>query len=570
MTRYTNLGEKKESGATFTPANLAEFVANQLYSKMEIPKQGPIALLDPAVGDGALLEALIRKFPKQQHKRLVVHGFDTSGHSLSACSDRLLDHFPLLELELNQVDFLSLVHNKQDLFSQDSLGTMYDGVIANPPYVRTQILGAHVTQELASSFGLTGRVDLYYPFLLSISDFLKESGTMGVITSNRFMTTRSGKSVRRQMIHRFELFNIWDLGDTKLFEAAVLPAVMIARPRTTNNVKLGWVGFTKVYETKSKAGVEVSNILDALEERSNGVVKVPDGRCFEITSGYLCNGDEEPEVWRVANDQENDWLHTVESHTWARFGEKFNIRVGVKTTADKVFIKNDWDVLPEGSPELIRPLLTRHHAQRFRPKTPTEKFNKNILYPHESINGKRSAVDLDAYPLSKRYLESFREQLESREYVINAGRKWYEIWVPQDPAAWDAPKVVFPDISERPIFFFDDKGYIVNGECYWMQPRNHSDTNLLWLVLAVANSNFIVNFYDKRFGNKLYAGRRRFITQYVEKFPLPDPNSKWGSKLILLAKKLYDNTDESVTHRLEEERERTVRLSFGLSEELGG
>lgn len=40
-----------------------------------------------------------------------------------------------------------------------------DIVIANPPYVRTQVLGTAKAKQLARDFNLTGRVDLYYPFL---------------------------------------------------------------------------------------------------------------------------------------------------------------------------------------------------------------------------------------------------------------------------------------------------------------------------------------------------------------------------------------------------------------------
>src|SRR5256885_12094823 len=47
-------------------------------------------------------------------------------------------------------------------------------------------------------------------------------------------------------------------------------------------------------------------------------------------------------------------------------------------------------------------------------------------------------------------LERHREALEARRYVVEAGRQWYELWVPQDPAAWEAPKLVFRDISEHP------------------------------------------------------------------------------------------------------------------------
>ena len=42
-----------------------------------------------------------------------------------------------------------------------------------------------------------------------------------------------------------------------------------------------------------------------------------------------------------------------------------------------------------------------------------------------------------------------------------------------------------------------------------------------------------------RFNNKLYAGRRRFITQYVEQFPLPDPDREESKTIIALAKLIH-------------------------------
>ncbi len=71
----------------------------------------------------------------------------------------------------------------------------------------------------------------------------------------------------------------------------------------------------------------------------------------------------------------------------------------------------------------------------------------------------------------------------------------------------------------------DKEGTIVNGDCYWLiNDNDNMPENILWLVLAVANSHFIEDFYDIKFQNKLYSNRRRFITQYVEQFPIPDPN----------------------------------------------
>ena len=79
---------------------------------------------------------------------------------------------------------------------------------------------------------------------------------------------------------------------------------------------------------------------------------------------------------------------------------------------------------------------------------------------------------------------------------------------------------------------------MVNGDCYWLAPEETGASELLWLAMAVGNSSFIEVFFDHRFHNKLYAGRRRFMTQYVEQFPLPDPSTRSAGEIIQKTKRI--------------------------------
>ena len=136
--------------------------------------------------------------------------------------------------------------------------------------------------------------------------------------------------------------------------------------------------------------------------------------------------------------------------------------------------------------------------------------------------------------------------------------------MPQDPAAWQKPKLVFRDISEVPVFWIDLTGSVVNGDCYWIVCDREKDADLLWLAAAVANSGFIEAFYDHSFNNKLYAGRRRFITQYVEQFPLPDPESVIARQLIKYSKRLHDIAGTAEAEGESTTLESLVWEAFGL------
>lgn len=564
--RYQSVTQEKADGATYTPSILADFVAEQIVRSVNLPKHA-VRVLDPAVGDGELLLSILRKLADKTDARIEVYGFDTDPTALARARHRLESIFPHVNLHLKVENFLDFVLTLPDLnknpslFSQPVKLEKFDIIIANPPYVRTQIMGAEQAQSLASAFGLTGRVDLYHAFLIGMAHVLHPYGTAGIIVSNRFMTTKGGATLRAELRSKFGLLHIWDLGDTKIFDAAILPAVILATGSTSCTPSRP--KFTSIYQVESEPVHKVDTAIDALSCGS-GVVALEDGRRFHVQHGLLDASGPADDLWRIATVATDAWLASVARHTWQTFGAIGKIRVGVKTCADKIFIRSDWDAMKECErPELLRTLTTHHGAGRFR-ATPAKK-PRMILYPHESVQGTRRAIDLTQYPKSAAYFEGHRSTLEARTYVIEGGRHWYEIWVPQDPAAWAAPKLVFRDISERPTFWLDLDGTIVNGDCYWMTVDRDGSIDALWLAAAVANSTFIEAFYDHRFNNKLYAGRRRFITQYVEQFPLPDIETPLAREIVALAKKAYELAAVGQSKPMEDAIDLMVWRAFGLA-----
>jgi hypothetical protein len=255
-------------------------------------------------------------------------------------------------------------------------------VIANPPYVRTQVLGAARAQELAGRFGLTGRVDLYQAFARAMANVLRPGGVLGLLVSNRFLTVKSGAALRRLLRTEFELAAVYDLGDTKLFSAAVLPVVVVARRRPAiatapaagrrPKERSGVCRFDRVYacrsgEPSAPREAEYPAILDAFRDRQvQGIVSTAAGR-FKIERGVLRTGGD-GEAWSLSTAGNRQWLKSVEAHQRYCFDDVARIRVGIKTTADEVFIRDDWESLPadrQPEDELLRPLATHLTAGRW-------------------------------------------------------------------------------------------------------------------------------------------------------------------------------------------------------------
>ncbi|AGY58565.1 Eco57I restriction-modification methylase domain-containing protein [Gloeobacter kilaueensis] len=545
--RFQSPDFHKAQGATYTPAALADFVAEQIVRYLPGERKRPLRILDPALGDGQLLVSLLAKLGSEA-AGVTLHGYETD----TAACERARARLAPAVLTVEGTCFLDVASEKP------TAAGPFDIVIANPPYVRTQILGSDQSRALARRFGLTGRLDLYQAFVLGIAGLLAPTGVAGLILSNRFMSIRAGASVRRALSERFQLRAIWDLGDTQLFAAAVLPAVVLLEG-TDSPITTADTPFSSIYRTSAAATGCAASPLAALN--LDGVVEVTDGRRFEVRHGTLAP-DPPGALWRMTTGNSEHWLARVRSRTWKTFGELGKIRVGVKTCADSVFIRSDWQEWPpEERPELLKPLATHHGAGRFRANSQTA---WQIVYPHQVVAGRRVAVPLDAYPRTARYLEKHRQILIARSYLLAANRQWYELWVPQDPDGWAAPKLVFRDIVEEPTFWLDETGSVVNGDCYWLRCDKSSERDALWLALAVGNSSFIAHFYDHCFHNKLYAGRRRFMSQYVEKFPLPRPDRPQSRQLVGLAQQIYSLPLGSPVAALERQLDALVWQAFDL------
>jgi methylase of polypeptide subunit release factors len=543
----------KTHGIHYTPPELAEFLARLLAAQWN-DQTRELRVLDPACGDGALLAALAQAVPASLRERLTLVGYETDPSAIDA-ADSALRRLAVQQFSIVEGDFLEAAAAGQELCDPATVVNRdwpggFDGVIANPPYVRTQVLGAQRAGALAARFGLTGRVDLYHAFARVMATVLKPGGVLGLLASNRFLTVKSGAALRAMLRTQFTLHAIYDLGDTKLFAAAVLPVIVVATKNPPSAPIL--CRFDRVYQDRSARPASdhagsadttancsapvVQSVLAALGDgQTTGLVRTPTG-LFRIERGFLPNRPADA-IWTLSNADSEGWLKVVKRHVGPTFGDVGRVRVGIKTTADQVFIRDDWHALPRDrrpERELLRPLLRHFGAARWLAGAQRQ----SVLYPHVVAEGRRRAVDLAVFPRASRYLEGHRQRLSGRQYVVDSGRLWYEIWVPHNPKEWSLPKIVFPDIAEQPRFFLDRSGAVVNGDCYWITLRAGRHADWLLLMLAVANSSFIVRYYDTAFHNQLYAGRRRFMTQYVKDFPLPDLASRASQGAIARVREL--------------------------------
>ena len=311
----------------------------------------------------------------------------------------------------------------------------------------------------------------------------------------------------------------------------------------------------------AKAQASVFDILDSKEEGRYDVA----GKIFSLVRGTVTFGNP-GEPWQLASSKEQVYIGRMEDRSSFTLANLMHIRVGIKTTADKVFIRDDWASIPaaiQPEPLLMRPIIDSSDCTRWT--IDVSDLARKILYPYTVEESKRLVIRLDDYPKTRSYFEHFRKRLEGRTYLRESSREWYEIWVPHHPDAWQQPMLVAPDISPCPKFAYTDQGALVNGNCYWLTLRAGVPKDYLFLILGIVNSEAMTRYHDLAFNNKLYAGRRRYLTQYMEKYPIPLIDSTEAQEIIAFVKQKVFSSVICDADVIENRIERAVEKLYDLS-----
>lgn len=509
----------KDNGVHYTPEELSFYMSKILVNEfIKNNSNEKIKVMDPACGDGELLLSLAIELQKNNIS-FEMYGIDTNLDELKIAEKRLSDIG--IQLQTNNGDYIDNYNNF----------TNFDLIIANPPYVRTQNMENNKRNN-KNNFAVNGRFDLYQLFFNALTYSLKYDGILCIITSNKFMFNKAGQKTRELLLNNYNIKFVLDLGDSKMFEASVLPAIFLGKKElSTNNT---YIPSAKIYETTD---YETSNlsIFDALLSNEDSIV-VKDNHNYKIGFGHIDvrgKGD----IWAITTSSELSFIDFVNKNKYSCLSDWANVKVGIKTTADKVFIKNQLEDFNIGDKSLIHEMIFSKNTKKWAKDKKKKRF---ILYPYTIKNNTQNVIDLENYPSVKEYFIEKEEILKSRKYFENSKKKWFEIWVCHNLLDFKKPKIVVPDISSEPKFLYDNNS-LVDGNCYWITLKENIPDDYLFLILGLCNSKFMEQYHDFSFQNKLYSGKRRYVSQYINKYPMIDPNSQEANNIILAVKEILNN-----------------------------
>ncbi|MDI7278013.1 MAG: TaqI-like C-terminal specificity domain-containing protein, partial [Anaerolineae bacterium] len=411
----------------------------------------------------------------------------------------------------------------------------FDIVIANPPYVRMELIKEQKAALAEAYPGVYhGAADLYVYFYARGLDLLRGGGMLAFISSNKFMRARYGAALRDLLGKETSLRRVIDFGDLPVFDATAYPCIVItakAAPRRDSQPQV--------------LPVRDAGTIGRLED------EVP-RQAWAMPQARLGRGGwalERTEVLRLLDKLRAAGPPLAEV-VQGRFYR------GVVTGLNEAFVIDEATrarLIAEDprSAEVIKPWLRGRDVKRWR----VEWKGSYVLFACHGI-------DIDQYPAVRSHLMLFRERLTPG---AEGGRKpgtyqWYEI---QDAIAYchefERPKIIWPDIARRPTFGLDDQGAFADCTTFIMPCEDY-------YILGVLNSQAL-DFFFRRVASTIQHSFMRFKSLYMAQVPIPECASSERRRIEDLVRELLVQRGEGPhAQALEAEVDQRVSKLFGLSE----
>ena len=536
----------KKSGTEYTPEEIVSLMLDIVRYDDSISGK---SVIEPSCGTGAFLHKIIDRFllntPQDDIVKLLVEEKKIVGFEINPISSFICRCVVVLTLIKNGIEkrhILQIFFDNFPIYERDFLKeslSNVDYVIGNPPYIRLHNLDSNYKSFLKNEFkSSTGRFDIYTCFMEKSLNILSQHGSAALIVSNKFMTTNYGVGVRKVLSENSKIHMICNLNDTKVFSTAVLPSIIVYgkdcvldKPIKTTYINVNTSETDSAFE--GSCNLEFNNFIsNHLKEKKLG--SFVERFCYlgeekklkiDISEVVISTADQ----WNFNSITFDNIIDRIVSNSSNTLGEICDIMVGIKTTADTVYVKPMTHTFIKNSnleSELIYPLIQSFNVEKWQINwSKNSQKDRYILYPHVEHNGKTVPADLNKFPNVCKYLCANEGILKSRTYLSNSlTRQWFECWVPQTLRKFGRKKIVTKDIVERNSFALDMEKRLCQGNTFFITIKNEcasssEEDKLLYFLLGILNSS-VLEFYQNMTSGKLYSSKMRYTTSNLKRWPI--------------------------------------------------
>ncbi len=389
----------------------------------------------------------------------------------------------------------------------------FDIIVANPPYVRQELIKELKPALRATHPAVyTGVADLYVYFYSRALQLLCPSGMLAFISSNKWFRANYGTKLREYIAKSCQVYSITDFGDLPVFEnAAAYAMIFIAQKSTHRDVPT-------IYTEVQSLQPPYPDVLVVTRQQGQSLpAKALNGTDWALESSSATS---------VAGKMKLAGLplaEYVKDEIYRGIVTGFNLAFMIDDTTRTNLIAQD-----ANSKDLIKPLAIGRDLKKWR----IEDKTRWLIFTRRGVN-------INAYPAIRDYLAQWQEDLTPKvtgteEKGRKPGRyKWYEI---QDEVAYypafEKPKIVWGNLGLEPGFAFAAK------PLYVMAPANLipiHDLYLLGVLNSEASRRFFIETSIQRGGNYL-----EFKPIYVKQLPIPNAPAADRTAIADLVQKCLD------------------------------
>ena len=405
-----------------------------------------------------------------------------------------------------------------EVLNKDGVFLGFDGILANPPYMRVQGLTKSAPEAKTyydSHYRMaTGSYDLANLFIERAMQISAPSAENSFIFPHKFLNSASGSELRNYLREGKYVSSLIHFGANQIFEGVTTYTCILGfSPLASDAVQFQFVNYH-------------SDCERALHHRPSNPVAYKTLDEVAFLYGYGKN------QWILFPDKKDEDIFRTIYKSYHHLGDVVQIFQGIPTSCDGLYVldkvgDNCYRVPLTGKEfqlesEFIKPFIRGKDAGRFDELKPT----KYVFFPYEIQGGKAVRLTLEKlrsdYPLTYKYVMDNEEAFKAREHG-KAGKQefWFGYLREQNLNKYDLNRISSMEIcSKHPSLALNNGVYHGTMLYSWLiKDEAKSEINNRYL-LAIGNSKLLWWFL-KLTGDTLSGDARRMKTNYLAPFPLP-------------------------------------------------
>jgi hypothetical protein len=281
------------------------------------------------------------------------------------------------------------------------------------------------------------RVDAYILFVEAALNLVREGGFCGFVVPNAFLRSTTAVRLRELLEEKADVLEVIDFLDQPVFQGVGIYICLLLFRKRMHEASRPQVTTAKIYRLSATPSAQLARLSVTSDPHTEG---------HEV---FHASQPEGKAPWIFRNPTEDAILHSMQKNS-ERLGKALEIRQGVKTGADAIFIIDAPSVTELNhlvEAELLIPVLRNRELRRWcsRPAA-------YLIYPYNRQSKK--IIDLRTlekkFPRACSYLLRNKPVLDKRRSL--RGKQWYELIEPRLHTIASEQKTLYiAELSLRPI-----------------------------------------------------------------------------------------------------------------------